>query len=287
MKKNIVWLVSYPKSGNTWFRMFLANYLRNTLTPVSLEEIENTPIASNAENFEDIIGFNPFELHEEEVDLYRPEMYRYLSENEETETGILYKKTHDSYTMNADNVALFPTEVSKAAIYFVRNPLDVCVSCANHSTTKIEHAVHFLQNEKSQLGGKKTGQLRQLMLSWKNHVKSWQQQDQIPVHIVRYEDMKQDPINTFGSIIQFLGLEYDLERLKRAIINSDFKLLQQMEQEKGFKEKMQKCESFFWKGKTGNYREHLNEVQIQQLVAYHYDTMKEFGYIDAEGNLTI
>lgn len=125
------------------------------------------------------------------------------------------------------------------------------------------------------------------MFSWKNHIKSWQQQDQIPIHIVRYEDMKQDPITAFGSIIRFLELEYDEDRLKQAIINSDFKLLQQMEQEKGFKEKMQKCESFFWKGKTGNYKEHMSESQIQELVAYHYDTMKEFGYIDAQDNLTI
>lgn len=287
MKKNIIWLASYPKSGNTWFRMFLANYLRNSLTPVSLEEIESTPIASNAVDFEEVSGLNPFELSEEEVDLYRPDMYRYLSENEETEAGILYKKTHDAYIHNAHNIPLFPKEVSKGAVYFVRNPLDVCVSYANHGAGKIERTVQFLQNEKAQLAGKKTGQLRQLLFSWKNHIKSWQQQDQIPVHIVRYEDMKQNPIATFGSIIQFLGLEYEEERLKRAIINSDFKLLQQMEQEKGFKEKTQRCESFFWKGKTGNYREQLSEEQIQELVAYHYDTMKKFGYIDAKGNLTI
>lgn len=287
MKKNIVWLASYPKSGNTWFRMFLANYLTNSETPVSLEEIERTPIASDAVGFEEVTGLNPFELTPDEVDVYRPELYQYLSENEETEAGILYKKTHDAYIHNKQNVALFPAKVSKGAVYFVRNPLDVCVSYANHGAGKIERTVQFLQNEKAQLAGKKTGQLRQLMFSWKNHIKSWHEQNQIPVHIVRYEDMKQDPITTFGAIIQFLGLEYEEERLKRAIINSDFKLLQQMEKEKGFKEKMQKCESFFWKGKTGNYRQHLSEEQIQELVAYHYDTMKEFGYIDAEGNLTI
>lgn len=287
MKKNIVWLVSYPKSGNTWFRMFLANYLSNSITPVSLDEIERTPIASSAEDFEEISGLNPFELTEDEVDLYRPDMYCFLSENEDTEAGFLYKKTHDAYTCNAHNIPLFPKEVSKGAVYFVRNPLDVCVSYANHSASKIERTVRFVVNEKAQLAGKKSGQLRQQLFSWKNHIKSWQTQTEIPVHIVRYEDMKQNPVVVFGSIIRFLELEYDEDRLKRAIINSDFKLLQKMEQEKGFREKMQKCESFFWKGKTGNYREHLSEAQIQELVAYNYDAMKEFGYIDEQGNLTI
>lgn len=287
MKKNIVWLASYPKSGNTWFRMFLANYLKNGIEAVSLEEIESTPIASDAVGFEEISGFNPFELSSNEVDLYRPDMYHYLSENEETEAGILFKKTHDAYTLNAHNIPLFPKEVSKGAVYFVRNPLDVCVSYASHGAGKIERTVQFLQNEKAEIAGKKTGQLRQLLFSWKNHIKSWQQQDQIPVHIVRYEDMKQDPVTTFGSIIQFLELDYDEERLKKAIINSDFKLLQKMEQTNGFKEKPQRSKGFFREGKTGNYREHLNEKQIQELAAYHYDTMKEFGYIDTEGNLTI
>lgn len=287
MKKNIVWLASYPKSGNTWFRMFLANYLSNSLTPVSLEEIERTPISSNADDFEEICGLNPFELTEDEVDLYRPDMYRFLSENEDTEAGLLYKKTHDSYSYNAHNKPLFPKEVSKGAVYFVRNPLDVCVSYANHGASKIERTVQFIVNEKAQLAGKKSGQLRQQLFSWKNHVKSWQNQSEIPVHLVRYEDMKENPVAVFGSIVHFLGLEYDEERLKRAIINSDFKLLQKMEQEKGFREKLQKSESFFWKGKSGNYREHLSETQIQELVAYNYDTMKELGYLDAQGNLTI
>lgn len=287
MKSNIVWLVSYPKSGNTWFRMFLANYLRNSLTPVSLEEIESTPIASSAIDFEEISGLNPFELTGDEVDLYRPDMYRFLSENEENDIGVLFKKTHDAYTLNTHNIPLFQKEVSKVAVYFIRNPLDVCVSYANHSARKMEKTVHFLLNEKAQLAGKKNGQLRQQLFSWKNHVESWKGQTEIPIHIVRYEDMKEYPVATFGSIINFIGLEYDMNRLQRAINNSDFNLLQQMEQENGFKEKMQKCESFFWKGKTGNYKEYLSAEQIKEIVTYNYDMMKAFGYINDQENLTI
>lgn len=285
--KNIVWLVSYPKSGNTWFRMFLANYLKNVQEPVSLEEIEHTPIASNSDNFEEIIGLNPFELTAEEVDFYRPGMYQVLSQDAENAEDISYKKTHDAYSLNSEGVPLFPEEVSRSAVYFIRNPLDVCVSYANHSAGKMESTVSFLLNEKASLAGNKTGQLRQKLFSWKSHVKSWQQQSLIPIHLVRYEDMQQSPIATFGSIIKFLGLEYDEIRLERAIINSDFKLLQQMEQEKGFQEKMQLCKSFFWKGKIGNYRKHLSEEQVKSIVTYNYDTMKQFGYIDEQGQLTV
>ncbi|MBE0650713.1 MAG: sulfotransferase domain-containing protein [Bacteroidales bacterium] len=285
--KNIVWLASYPKSGNTWFRMFLANYLKNATEPVTLDEIESTPIASNEHDFEKLIGLNPFELTPDEVDLYRPDIYRELSKEAEESGKVNYKKVHDAYTQNKDGEPLFPEDISKCAVYFVRNPMDVCVSYANHSATEIKKTFEKLFDEKSSMAGKKRGQLRQILMSWKSHVKSWKDQVLIPVHITRYEDMLQKPVETFSSIIRFLELDYDQERLERAIRNSDFKLLQQMEQESGFKEKMQKCENFFWKGKTGNYRDYLSNEQINRIVEYNYDVMKEFGYIDENGQLTV
>ena len=285
--KNIVWLVSYPKSGNTWFRMFLANYLKNGSEPVSLKEIESTPLASSAIDFEEVIGLNPFELTADEVDFYRPDFYRILSEEAKKTGEVSYKKTHDAYTLNATGEPLFPEETSRGAVYFVRNPLDVCVSYANHGAGQVQRMVGFLLNEESYVAGKRSGQLRQKLLSWKSHVKSWIGQSLIPVHAVRYEDMQQKPTEIFGSIITFLNLEYSEERLAKAIVFSDFKLLQQMEKEKGFAEKSQRSKNFFWKGKIGNYRDYLSEEQIQRIVEYNYETMKLFGYIDERGELTV
>jgi len=285
--KNIVWLTSYPKSGNTWFRMFLSNYLKNSDNPVSLEEIEHAPIAGSAVDFEEIVGLNPFELTADEVDLWRPDMYRFLSEEYAKNEETCYKKVHDAYTINANKKPLFPEEVSRGAVYFVRNPLDVCVSFANHSANKIEKTVDLVLNENASLAGKKSGQLRQILKSWKSHIESWQSQSLIPVHFVRYEDMLQKPMETFELTIRFLGLEYEEQRLKRAIFNSDFKLLQQMEKENGFNEKLQFCKSFFWKGKIGNYKDYLTAEQISWIVEYNYDTMREFEYINEEGILTV
>jgi hypothetical protein len=267
--------------------MFLANYKENSTEPLPLHEIQSASIASNAVDFEDTIGFNPFEMTPEEVDFYRPEMYRKLSKEIEENDLPVYKKTHDAYTTNSDGLPLFPEEVSRCAVYFVRNPLDVCVSYANHSAGKIAKNVEFILNEGATLSGKRNGQLRQVLLSWKNHVQSWEKQNLIPILFVRYEDMLQKPLETFGAVVRFLDLEYDEERLQRAIIHSDFKLLQQMEREKGFGEKMQLCSSFFWKGKIGNYREFLSQEQINRIVDYNYDTMKEFGYLNESGKLTI
>ncbi|MDD4921046.1 MAG: sulfotransferase domain-containing protein [Bacteroidales bacterium] len=285
--KNLIWLVSYPKSGNTWFRMFLANYQKNLPMPISLAEIEPTPIASSSVGFEETIGLNPFDLTPKEVDMYRPEMYRAISIGTEKENKDLYCKAHDAYTLNEANEPIFPEDVSKKAIYFVRNPLDVCVSYANHSTLNIETTVNLLLNEKTFLNGKRNRQLPQKLLSWKSHIDSWQQQSSISTHFTRYEDMQIKPVETFGTIIQYLGLEDNDERLAKAIAFSDFSILQQMEQKDGFSEKMDSCNSFFWKGKIGNYRNYLSPKQVERIVEYNYDKMKEFGYIDEQGHLTV
>ena len=285
--RNMVWLVSYPKSGNTWFRMFLANYLKNLPEPLPLEEIESTPIAGSAVDFEDIIALNPFELTPEEVDVYRPEMYRILSEELHERGKVGYKKTHDAYTRNKNGDPLFPEEISRCAVYFIRNPLDVCVSYANHNNSETVKTVTLLLNEDAAIAGKKAGQLRQILKSWESHVRSWKDQSAIPVHLIRYEDMLQKPVETFGSVIRFLGLDDDKQRLEKAILHSDFNTLKQMEDNHGFQEKMQRCQSFFWKGKIGNYRDYLSEEQIIRIVEYNQDIMKEFGYLNEQGLLMV
>lgn len=285
--KNIVWLVSYPKSGNTWFRLFLSNYLLDAQHPIPLDKIGTSSIASSAIDFEEETGLNPFELTPDEIDIYRPDVYRSLSLNSEKENDIFYKKAHDAYTFNSKGYPIFPTDVSLGILYFVRNPLDVCASYANHSAARISRIIDFMQTKDASLWRKRNGQLRQIILSWEDHFKSWSKQTAIPIHIVRYEDMKQKPMETFGSIIRFLNIEYDEERLSRSIINSDFKLLQQMEREKGFKEKIQKCESFFWKGTIGNYRNYLSEEQILQIVNNSYEAMLQLGYINENRELTV
>lgn len=285
--KNIVWLVSYPKSGNTWFRMFLTNYLGKTSEPVPLEHIQSPSIASDAMGFEELTGLDPFELTPDEADFYRPDMFRALSAEAEEQGQILYKKAHDAYTLNANGEPLFPEEVSRQALCFVRNPLDVCVSYANHSAANIRKTIRFLLDEEARLAGARTGQLRQKLMSWSSHIKSWREQTAIPTKFIRYEDMQRQSAETFSSAIRFLDLPYDEERLLRAIEFSDFKLLQQMEQETGFNEKMQLCKNFFWKGKIGNYRDYLSEEQVRQIVEFNDETMKLFGYIDSSGALTV
>lgn len=281
----IVWLASYPKSGNTWFRMFLANYLKDSKEPLPLEDIEKTTISSSPEEFEDESAINPFELTSEEIDNYRPENYRSVAAN--SSERLIFKKTHDAYTINCKGEPIFPGDASYGAVYFVRNPLDVSISYANHNTSGIDKVICTMIKENAFIGGRVGDQLRQILLTWDNHYYSWQNQNQIPVHTVRYEDMVMKPKEIFGSIVNWLELPYDEERIDRALKNSNFNTLQEMEQRDGFRERLQNCKQFFWKGKIGNYREHLTSEQVDILIDNFKKLMLQLGYIDERGELTI
>ncbi|KAB2867945.1 MAG: sulfotransferase domain-containing protein, partial [Bacteroidales bacterium] len=126
-------------------------------------------------------------------------------------------------------------------------------------------------------------QLRQRLLSWSNHVKSWVDESNLPVLAIRYEDMKSDPFNTFSKAIDFIGICKSEQSIRRAIQFSDFKEIQKQEVEKGFKEKPAKVKTFFRKGIAGAWKDEMPEDLVKQICTDHAEIMKRFGYLDDSG----
>jgi hypothetical protein len=283
--KNIVWLASYPKSGNTWFRVFLSNLFSDSDEPAGINDLHHTPIASARQPFDEATGLPSSDLTFEEVDRLRPEVYRHQAK----EAGELqFRKVHDAYTYLADGSPLFPTDVSRAAIYFIRNPLDVLISFAHHSATEPEKMINVLNDQEKAFGRspeKLFNQLRQRLSTWSGHVKSWVDQEDIPVHVMRYEDMRRDPFQVFENALKFLHLDVSEGKIRVALKNSDLSILQEQEQKQGFKEKMIKADRFFRKGKPGEWREVLTEKQVEAVVSEHKEVMRRFGYLDEDGNV--
>lgn len=279
----IYWLASYPKSGNTWTRAFLDNYLNNGEAPVNINTINNE-IACNRNYFDEYIGLSSSDLDEGQIKLYQPYMYEELVKKSSVD---FYMKIHDAYTLNRINIPLIPKSVTKGVIYILRNPLDVAVSYAQHSASPIDKAIHSLCDETFIASNSDTDfkkQLPQLFLSWSGHVKSWMESP-LRVHLMRYEDMKSDPNGSFREMLKFMGFEIDEDRLEKAVRFSSFDTLKQQEKEKGFKEKPSKAASFFRKGKIGSYREELTQEQIDIIVEYHRETMIKYGYLDEHNQL--
>jgi aryl sulfotransferase len=276
----IVWLASYPKSGNTWFRVFLTNLLRDADTPANINGLERTPIAGARGVFDSLMGFEASDLTADEIDRLRPELYCHLAQDAEEP---LFMKIHDAYTCVAHNAPLVPAEATGGALYFVRNPLDIAISFAHHNGSDYDAAIAGMANDAFAFCGRPDRlheQLRQKLLSWSGHVLSWVDSTPFPVHVLRYEDMKARPMETFTGAVRFVGFPHTERQVRKALEFSSFDVMQRQEEVEGFRERSPVADRFFRKGKIGSWREELSEEQAQRVVRDHREVMRRFGYLD-------
>lgn len=268
-------LASYPKSGNTWVRIFLSNLRQNTSEPADINALDGIGAASLT-LFEDAVGIEASDLTEAEIERCRPFVYQYLAR---AATGPLYLKTHDAYVPLPNGQPLIPADAVSGAVYILRNPLDVAVSFAHHLSRTIDDTIGKVMSTpyvfKTSMG---EGLVREQLLSWSDHVLSWVHQKDIPVHVVRYEDLLRQPNDTFTSVARFCGLPSDPDRIQRALHHSSFDLLQVQERERGFRERPYGAGAFFRSGKSGTWKDVLSTSQVDQIVHDHGIVMSRFGY---------
>jgi hypothetical protein len=276
----IVWLASYPKSGNTWLRVFLANLRAGGEQAVDINAISKDELSANDRApFDDLLGVESSDLLPEEIDCYRPWVYRAMAAESPTE---LFLKIHDAFTRAQDGAALFPADVSRGVLYVVRNPLDVAVSLAHHAASPVEAVVQRMAKRLTLFGSHPRAlsvQLHQRLSSWSGHVLSWLDQSEIPVHVMRYEDMRAAPLETFQAAARFAGLPDAPEQVARALAHSRFEVLKAQEEAHGFKERPGKAKAFFRKGQVGSWREELSPELAERIVRDHGDVMKRLGYL--------
>ena len=119
--------------------------------------------------------------------------------------------------------------------------------------------------------------VREFIGSWSQNVASWIGLTARPVHIMRYEDMLENPERPFSKLARFLRLSPTEEQLKAAIAKSCFTELRRQEREHGFNEKPSTAEWFFREGRAGQWRGLLSRNQIPADVQTHADAV--VGYL--------
>lgn len=277
-EKKIVWLASYPKSGNTWFRAFLTALLNEE--ELDINDMKTDGIFSSRELFDSCTDLDSIDFYYEEIKVLQPEVFKFL--NLVSQKEHLFIKIHDAYSFNPAGDPIVPTEATRCAIYFIRNPLDIAGSLANHNGSTIDQAIQILNDPTYILGPRYNynvgSQLAQLTYGWSGHVKSWTEEPPFPVLVLRYEDMLANTFDTFRKAIKFMGLDVSDENVREAIRATLFEQLQQKERQSGFREKLSVDRVFFRKGKSGNWQNELNEQQIESIVCNHKFIMKKFGY---------
>jgi len=280
-RKGIFWLASYPKSGNTWTRAFLTNLLRPGEKPAEVNQLQTGAIASSRSWVEEGLGIGVDELNHDEVDALRPRAYRWLAENTDTD----YHKIHDAWTCLPDGEPIFPVRATRGAVYLVRNPLDVVLSWANHSSIELDQSIRNICDPRHALCGSKRmilNQLRQIHGTWSDHVISWMDAD-IPKLVMRYEDIKRDPMAAFTAIATFFEIEKGRKEIAAAVRKCRFENLRRSEEEGGFTEKAAHVQHFFRKGVVGEWRQALTPEQVEKVVEANRPGMERLGYLDMRG----
>lgn len=272
------WLASYPKSGNTWLRMALRS-LHNGGARVRFGD-EDTwiPMASAREPFDSLLQLDSSDLTQDEVESLRPLFYM---EQARLANQPLLRKVHDAWIHTPSGAPLFPPAVTLGAIYIVRDPRDVAVSYAHHASCSIDNAIAFLENPKASFASATrclTAQLRQTMLTWSDHVASWLDAPGIRVLTVRYEDMLAEPKATLAQVARFCQINASPELISAATQATRFDVLQQTEQEQGFREKPPGMERFFRRGKAGGWCDSLTSEQANRIESVHREMMQRLQY---------
>ena len=282
----IIWIASYPKSGNTWIRSLLSTYLYTDDGNFNFDllyKIAQFPNKKFLEyflkDFSDIKKVSDYWIAaQDRINLFN-------------ENKTIFLKTH-SALCTLENNSFTNKNNTKAVIYVVRDPRNVVTSISNHYSFDIEESFKFITKTNKFLtgeewGGKDFG-IATALGSWADHFKSWQQIKFAPILIIKYENLINDTKNSLVKIIQFLQnfIEIDInnEKILKTINSCGFENLADMEKKFGFQEaiyskKNKKKINFFNLGKKNNWK-NLLDPEIEKKIREKFnEEMKELGYI--------
>lgn len=275
----IVWLASYPKSGNTWTRAFLHNLLNvmkgeaRTAQDINrMNEYTTWDIA--AAHFDEALGKEIAKARRDEIAAARPVVQQKIAD---ASSGLLFVKTHNALVMDGKHPTI-NLGVTSGVVYIVRNPLDVAISFSHHIGGTLDDAIARMETKGYETAGSERSAY-EVYGSWSEHVHSWTRKPNRALYVMRYEDMHRDPERTFGDLARHLLINPSGEQLRQAIDLSSFDELKKQEEAAGFREKPKSAERFFRKGEVDQWKQELAPAQAKRIIERHGVQMRRFGYI--------
>ena len=282
----IVWLASYPKSGNTWVRSFLSSlmYKEDGLADLNSMSISQYPLRVHFRGT--VNEFDNIKLLSE----------KWISSQDflNLDNKIKFFKTHH-VMCNFGKNSFTNYENTFGVIYIVRDPRNIITSILNYYSKKnYEEAKEFLFDEGRIIGvdlSKKyeyenDNNIITLISSWKNHYNSWKNFKKNFL-LIKYENLINNERNEFLKIRNYLEEKLDLKfsdnKFDKAISSNSFSKLKKIEETEGFSENV-KINSkpdvkFFNLGPENNYKNLLDEKISKEIEKMFYSEMKELGYI--------
>jgi hypothetical protein len=279
-KSGIVWIASYPKSGNTWARAFLHNLVKIRNGESDEQDINEMARFSTWEldkkRYAHFLGFEPDNsTHRNEIAATRHAVHRQVADTTE---GLIFVKTHNALVMDRGH-ATVNFAATSGAVYIVRNPLDVAISYAHHAGAPIDDTIEYMSRKDAETEGSDIA-VYEVHGSWSQHVWSWTRNNNRALHVMRYEDMLAEPEKSFAALARHLLIEFTPQQLQTAVEHSSFARLQTQEKKRGFRERPPNADgNFFREGRAGQWKDVLTPAQIDRIVRTHGEQMRRFGYL--------
>ena len=279
----ILWIASYPKSGNTWLRSLLTAYY------YSEDGMFDFNLLSKIYQFPSEVFFRSYKKNF--LNISDTAKY-WIDAQEKINSDNKFKifKTHNAY-LEVNKNEFTNKNNTLGCIYIVRDPRNMITSIKNHYEHSYDEALSFMTNKKGFLYKKKNNQYVDFnfLSSWQNHYISWVYQKDFPIIIIRYEDLEKNPKKTFEEAVRFindvgkLNHKYNKKKAERCIESCDFKLLKKKEEMQGFMEKAvgqksKKKINFFNLGKKNQWQKILPKKILEKMNELFKEDIKRFGY---------
>ena len=275
----IIWLASYPKSGNTWVRGIIASLI------YSKDGIFNFDMLKKVSLFPKRLYFKEFT--DDYSNLKKISKYWIDVQKKINSDGKLriFKTHNGNYNFLGNDFT--NKENTTGIIYVVRDPRNIITSIANHYQLNLKESTNFLLDEKKFLFNLNDNNdlseenIITLLGSWKTHYNSWKIASNSL--IIRYEDLlfntelEIDKLSKF--IKKFIKFEVDDKKIQNILKNTSFDKLKKMEEKEGFEESSNTNIKFFNLGPNNNWKNVLNEKLIHNIEKNFNKEMKELRYI--------
>ena len=279
----IIWLSSYPKSGNTWLRSLLVSYYFTKDGDFNfnlLKNIDQFPSYDHFKNYNKIFS-NPADTAE----FWIEEQKKINFDNK-----IKFFKTHNALC-KINNYSFTDSNNTLGAIYIIRDPRNVITSVANHYDIDLDQAFEFMTTEQKAIIQKKENSYVGFvaLFSWIFHQTSWINNKLFPTLVIRYEDLQNETFLTFKKVINFIDNlnksknSFKRDKAKKSIQSCDFERLKKLEIDEGFNESpLSKKDNtrinFFKLGKDNDYKKLLTKELIIKMNLKFKDEIKKFNY---------